>query len=206
VFVNSENDYLQMARIFDNKTISAQLRYYGSLSNEADRTVQDSLQDELNAQISAQNVIRPCGVGTVILTSAGHPQSRLCSYNRVRYIFHAATVSVRGYGIFKRLEAMEPEGISACVVNILKKVWEVNDAIGIISPKDTIQRQIQEDAAKKTYKQVNSILLPLIGTGHGGRSLDEVMRPMLNGVKEFFVSWSGEKPTTIKHVYICAYS
>ena len=48
VYVNSENDYMQMARIFESRTVSSLLRFYGSKLDEAGRIEEDTIQDELN--------------------------------------------------------------------------------------------------------------------------------------------------------------
>src|SRR5262249_33740749 len=52
VFVNTENAYLQMARIFESSTISALLRYGGShIRRNNQQLAQDTIQDELNSVI-----------------------------------------------------------------------------------------------------------------------------------------------------------
>jgi hypothetical protein len=97
VYVNSENDYLQMARIFESKTISALLRHHGSHIDKAGRIVADSVQDELDQLIELDPNIktRPVMIGTVIPASAGHPDSALRKDLAARYIFHVATVTDR---------------------------------------------------------------------------------------------------------------
>ena len=103
VFVNSENDYMQMARAFEATTVSSVLRFLGSNIDGAQRLVEDSLQVELNQQVDTLFGTRPVGKNTVVATSAGHPSGSLRRENKARYVIHTATVSVQGDGLHKRL-------------------------------------------------------------------------------------------------------
>ncbi len=95
VFVNSENDYMQMARVFDNRTISSMLRFRGSHFDGAKRLLDDTLQNELTEQVKKYHKTRPLGMGAVVATRAGHPESNLVKQNGARFVFHTAVVSVR---------------------------------------------------------------------------------------------------------------
>jgi O-acetyl-ADP-ribose deacetylase (regulator of RNase III) len=202
VVVNSENDFLQMARIFESKTMSALLRYYGSLVDEGGHLIEDTVQDELNRQLfnwseittkaskSAlpSQPIRPVGIGTVIPTSSGHPRGRLYRRNKFRYIFHTAAVSVDGEGIERKLEpARDDSSIRRCVVHTLETVQEVDNMNGIISPEGTPQNDEQKTLANSNrgYREIRSIILPMFASGHGGRSVREVMKPIVEGVYDF---------------------
>jgi O-acetyl-ADP-ribose deacetylase (regulator of RNase III) len=203
VYVNSENEYMQMGRIFERKTISALLRYYGSQTDPTGhQTIQDTLQDELNTQVSKKFGTRPVGLTTVIETSAGHPKSKLCTTIMARYVFHAATTLVVGYDVEKELQPIKSSQVRECVRKILDKIGEVNDVMGIISPENTAQREKQEEAAKH-YEPIKSIILPLLGSGHAGSLPEEVVWPMVKGVKEFLLEKQG-LPMTLEHIYLSA--
>ena len=128
VYVNSENNYMQMARIFESKTVSSLLRFYGSKLDEAGRIDEDTIQDELNQIIRKEGIrTRPVMPGIVIATSAGHASSYLRKRLKARYIFHTATVIVEGDGIDKKLQCrLSSSEIQQCVRKTLEKVAEVD--------------------------------------------------------------------------------
>lgn len=196
VYVNSENAYLQMARIFESKTISALLRYHGSNLDAGGRLVEDTVQSELNALIREMRWTLPLEIGAVVATTAGHPSSalRAKSKNNARYIFHAVTVAVEGAGIDRKLAPANPTAIENAVVNTLEKVLEINEENGVISPRGTgliyrndvseDERTRQENSADK-YVPIKSIILPLFASGHGGLKPPDVMKPVAEGIREF---------------------
>jgi hypothetical protein len=77
VFVNSENDYMQMARAFERKSISSSLRYLGACFDKANRLLEDTVQDELTKKVESELGPRPLGHYAVVVTSAGHADSDL---------------------------------------------------------------------------------------------------------------------------------
>ena len=85
-FVNSENDYMQMARVFESKTVSATLRRMGSRIVEG--RYDDTIQHELDLQLFQRG--RPVQCAEVFVTSAGGPSSNLAKENKTRYILHVA--------------------------------------------------------------------------------------------------------------------
>lgn len=215
VLVNTENDYMQMARIFESKTISALVRYFGSHISEGGDLLDDTVQEELNAQVKHNTLVndseskqlrRPVGVGTVIVTSAGHKASVLVEQNRIRYIFHTAAVSVEGEGTEKRLVPMrDNSSIRRATYNTLKKIKAVNAANGRISPEGTPQRQLQDESS---YVPIRSIMLPLFSSGHGGRPASEVVPSILDGIKDYLEehpTQDTETGTTLHEIYICTY-
>lgn len=226
VFVNSENAYLQMARIFESKTVSALLRYYGSYIDEGGHLAEDCVQDEMEAQIQANtSLMRPVGVGTVLVTSAGHPESVLRKKNKARYIFHTVTVSVNGDGTERTLEpAKSDSSIWQAVYNTLSKVDEVNRLKGVVAPmgyhyktaqdgksKETDLRKEQE-AAKESYKPITSIILPLYASGHGGRNAGEVMTPLVEGIRDYLTEAyqrehdeKDQYKCTLKHIHLVVF-
>lgn len=193
VLVNSENDYLQMARIFESRTVSSLLRYYGSQIDKAQRILDDTVQNELNEKAKAEFVTRPVGLGTVVVTSAGHPDSYLRTKNEARFIFHTATVSVEGEGPNKRLEPIRDD--SAVRNAVRKTLDEVKE----------VDKKHMRGKGKTTYKPIASILLPVFGTGHGGRSFEDVAPSTVRAVKEFLVDTAKEKPA-LERIHVLGYS
>ncbi len=208
VIVNSENDFMQMARVFDIKTVSALARYYGARLDEAERMLEDTIQGELNQQIAqTESKCRPVGLGTAIITSAGlsDPPSRLRSYNNTRYLFHIATVSARGEGVDRELESTLTEsGIKRLVRKALQTVEGVNSKKGCVSPKRTPQLAEQK-ASESRYQPISSIIIPIFGAGHGGRRSDEIIPSLVKGVKEFLLDQAHKPTFTLQDIYIAAY-
>lgn len=206
VFVNSENGYMQMARIFEAKTISSILRYRASHIDEAQRLVEDTLQDELDLQVQALFGTRPVGKNTVIATSAGHPGSQLRTVNNARFVLHTATVSVEGDGQTKRLAPIQDDsGMKDAVKNTLEKVLYIDEKKGVISPEGTEQRKEQE-AARQNYVPIESIIFPVFGTGHGGRPVYEVAPLMIRAIKEFLLDHRDDLQFKLKDIYVCVFS
>ncbi len=209
VLVNSENDYMQMGRIFESKTVSSLLRYHGSLIDKAGRLVEDTVQNELDCRIALDKDLqkRPFGVSTVIPTSAGHPESNLVKNNHARYIFHAAAVSVEDGEKGKYLQPiLQDSGLRRCVKNTLDKVLELNAAKGNIWPKDTDEYK-QDQIKSKDYQPITSILIPMFGSGRGGRDTKDVIPPIVHGVHEFLVDMTEDpaKKFTLTDIYLCVY-
>lgn len=200
VLVNSENDYMQMARFFESRTISSMLRRRGAQLHAG--KYEDTIQQELDWQL--RDRARPVQVAEVFVTSAGGPGSALAKTN-ARYIFHVAAVhanDARG--------TIEPfsqrHQIEACVQATLSKLKELNQREGIISPPDTEQRKEQEKFAAEGRGTARSILFPIFGTGQGGCTPDDVIGPMLEGLTGFFESPDNSELTTIMNdIYISAF-
>ena len=179
--INPENDYMQMARIFEAKTISSLLRYYGSRLDQARRIVEDSVQDELDEKVrKLTNPVRPVVQGTVLVTSAGHEQSYLRKKMEVRYILHAASVTVQGGGANKYLAPIRDSGaLKEVVRNVLCHARHLGG-----------------------NEPIKSIYLPMFGTGKGGVSVDDVVTPIVGGVKEYLLD---EDKQPLKKIYLGVY-
>jgi O-acetyl-ADP-ribose deacetylase (regulator of RNase III) len=221
VIVNTENNYLQMSRIHENYTVSSRLRVAGSLRNSQRRILEDSVQRELDAQLDySEDSSRPVELGCVFATNAGHPQSSLRSEDPdrdspVRYIFHAVTVSVfhdtsTSTSKWMMVPISNDEGIKNCTTACLEKIIEVDLAKGVISPpeltlrKGRVPRKEEEEIRDANeYKPIKSIIFPIFGTGHAGRKIDEVIHPMLEGIREFLRKRKSLK--TLEEIHICVY-
>lgn len=201
VLVNSENDYMQMARFFESRTVSSMLRRRGARLG-AGKYV-DAIQQELDWQLRDRE--RPVRAADVFVTSAGAPGSDLVTINRARYIFHVAAVeAVDAEGIvipFKQAYQIED-----CVRKSFSKLAELNQLQGVVSPPETEQRIEQEARAAQGRGLARSIIFPLFGTGQGGSTAAEVIGPMLDGIKGYFDDQdNGELVAAVSEIYISAF-
>jgi len=181
VLVNSENDYMQMARFFESRTISSLLRSKGARISGGKYI--DAIQQELDLQVGDRT--RPVQPGEVFITSAGVPDSKLATENKTRYIFHVASVQAIA-AESKIIPFKQPEQIEDCVKSCFKQLIALNKSNGVVSPVGTEQRIEQERIANNGIGIVQSILFPLFGTGQGGGSASDAIRHMLNGMRYFF--------------------
>jgi O-acetyl-ADP-ribose deacetylase (regulator of RNase III) len=200
VFVNSENDYMQMARVFESKTISATLRRMGSRIR--DGRYEDTVQQELDVQLAKRG--RPVQYGEVFATSAGGPTSILAKENKARYIFHVA--AVQAIPAEARLAPFKQSfQIETCVRSVMTKIVSVKEANGMISPDGTEQLFEQERRSAAGEAVIRSVVLPLFGTGQGGASVSEVLGPMIEGL----VGTLDEEKTALSDlsdIYLSAYT
>ncbi|HEX4959248.1 MAG TPA: TIR domain-containing protein [Thermoanaerobaculia bacterium] len=180
ILVNSENDYMQMARAFEVKTLSALLRTRGSCFSGGKFV--DTIQKELDFLLGDR--MRPVQPSEVFVTSAGGPDSRLARENKVRYIFHVAAVQAVAADA-RVVPFSQPHQIEDCIRACLLKLLELNQANGVVSPVGSRQREEQERLAQSGKGISKSILFPLFGTGQGGSSTLEAIKPMLTGIRSF---------------------
>ena len=201
VFVNSENDYMQMARFFESRTVSSTLRRRGSCVRDG-RYI-DVLQSELDWQLRDRG--RPVQLGEVFATSAGGPDSDLAKINKTKYVFHVAAVqAVDAAATVFPLK--EPEQIDKCVRSTLAKLAEVNRCDGVISPQGSEQRAEQEKRRLTGDGKAHNIVFPLFGTGQGGARASEVIEPIVGGIKGFFDDEDdGGLANTLSEIYISAF-
>jgi hypothetical protein len=201
VFCNSENDYMQMARFFESRTVSSMLRRRGARVH--DGKYEDTIQQELDWQLRDRG--RPVQVAEVFATSSGGPTSELMRLNKVRYILHIASVqAVDSQGIV--IPFREPHQIEACVRASIGKLVEINAINGVISPPGSAQRAAQEHRASSGDGACRSILFPLLGTGQGGAAASEVVGPMLAGLTGYLLD-EGDSPAelAVSEVYFSAF-
>ncbi|HEX2620658.1 MAG TPA: toll/interleukin-1 receptor domain-containing protein [Phototrophicaceae bacterium] len=212
VIVNSENNYLQMARIYETQRVSSRLRYGGSLVDpNTGRLLEDTIQAELEAYASYVSKSRPIKLSRVIPTTAGHRDSVLRKENEARYVFHAITVSVMNDYSVNTMKPIETDkGIYDCVQNCLKRVLEVNDSQGVISPRELVlfdgtamhSPHEEQEAAKQNYQPIRSIIFPLLAAGHANRPTGEVIGPMVKGIRDFI---EDHRHTSLTDIYVCVY-
>ncbi len=209
VIVNTENDYLQMARVYEAHTVSSRLRYYGSqIESPSKRLLEDTVQMELDAYAAYTGRGRPIGPAQVVVTTSGHPQSRLAERG-IRYIFHAITVAVE-HEFQERMQAIDNDGITTCVINTLQAVEQVNEQHGVISPeklefndgvdiRTPYKEQLQQTG---NYQPITSIIFPLFCAGQAGRPTGQIIQPMLTGFRDFLEQTPN---TSLTEIHLCAY-
>ncbi|MGE5376330.1 MAG: TIR domain-containing protein [Bacteroidota bacterium] len=201
VLVNSENDYMQMARFFESRTVSSLLRRKGARLRNG--KYEDTIQQELDWHLRDRG--RPVLDGEVFITSAGGPTSQLSEYNNVQYIFHVAAVQAVDSQA-RVIPYTEPAKIRSFTRNCLEKLQKLNQLSGIISPPDTEQWILQKERAEKGKGNSTSILFPLFGTGSGGASAKDVIEPMLMGISQFLSHpQNADLANCLTDIYISAF-
>jgi O-acetyl-ADP-ribose deacetylase (regulator of RNase III) len=207
VIVNSENDYMQMARFHEPHAVSAALRLNGAKRRGAMQVEEDTVQMELDryflSLLPGEPPIypyRPVGVGDVLITHAGHPKSRLAEHG-VRYIFHAASVRLDVTEVERTIRPIALDQISQLVEHCLERIVELNAARGL----DPVRFPGWSEREGDRYEPIDSIVFPVFGTGSGGAKLGEVIPMMLNGIATH-VRFNHTKPDfSLKHIHICLY-
>lgn len=201
VLVNSENDYMQMARFFESKTLSSMLRRLGS--SIRDGKYEDTIQRELDWQLRERG--RPVQAGEVFVTSSGGPSSELAKRIKARYILHVAAVQAVD-AANTVIPYKQPHQIEECVRASLAKIAEINGQLGLISPPGSEQYAEQERVAKSGNGKVQSVIFPLFGSGQGGNPTAEVLGPMFSGIEGFFHDPEGvELGAVMTDIYISAF-
>ena len=179
LLVNSENDYMQMARIFDMASLSASIRHYGSSVEKG--YLEDTIQLEIEKAFIGRP--RPVPPATAVITSSGGPSSSLYRNNRVSHIIHIAAVQAV-LAEHRIAPLMAESQIRDCVYAALLAVQTICATRGIISPEGTVQRLLQENVADRFSPK--RVVLPLFGTGRGGRRTSDVGPIILEAIRDFF--------------------
>jgi O-acetyl-ADP-ribose deacetylase (regulator of RNase III) len=204
VFINSENNYMQMARFFeDRRTISSILRKNGSRIKNG--IWEDTIQQELSWQIQSKGRSTPVEAAEVFVTSAGGNESKLCRDNKARYIFHVAAVQAV-YAENRITPYQQPEQIQDCVKNCFHEIKHIMNVKGVISPPGSDQYAEQIRRADMGEKCIQSIIFPIFGTGHGGKTVNDVIGYMIEAFHDFLNdSDNADVASELKDIYIAAY-
>jgi hypothetical protein len=202
VIVNSENDYMQMARFFESHTVSSLLRRRGA--SVKDGRYYDIIQQELDWQLRERG--RPVQASEVFATSAGGPDSTLAKVNRARVILHVAAVQAVD-AESRVIPYKHPEQIEASVRAVLTAYASLNQLHGVFSPSGSGQRADQEHLASIGKGQLGSIIFPLLGTGQGGAETAEVIGPMVDGMLGFLSDTENHPGIeALRDIYVSAYT
>ena len=202
VFVNSENDYMQMARSFETRTVSSILRSRGSYSR--DGQYEDTIQEELNRQLVHRS--RPVQASEVFPTSAGRPECDLIRLNKARVLLHVAAVQAVAADA-RVIPFKQPHQIESAMRSVLAAMAKLNAADGVFSSEGTVQRAEQERLAADGKGRLRSIVFPLLGTGQGGARAADVVGPMLDGLLGYISDEvNSEFAADLRDVYLNAYT
>ncbi len=206
VLVNTENNYMQMARIYEGSVLSSALRREGSYIRNG-KILEDTVQLALDQQVVKGEGFgsRPIETEQVIATHAGHPKSQLVK-NGARYIFHASTVYVHPRNR-KVTPIQTDDSVRQTVLNCLNLFLELHENKGVISPTNTeAYEREQKQIDAYTLNPIKSIVFPLFGAGQGGRSTIEVAPPMIDCFKNFLVSHKKTKDFPLESIHLCVYT
>jgi O-acetyl-ADP-ribose deacetylase (regulator of RNase III) len=121
IWVNSENTDMVMARVQES-SISAIIRYEGSVRDTAGRVVHDLLADALEAKVRGHRPVTP---GLAVVTGPGE----LLRRNGVSHIIHVAAVHGEPGSGFHPVKALD-----RCVVNALGAAEQLDPAATILFP------------------------------------------------------------------------
>ncbi len=187
VIVNSENDFLQMARFYEVHTLSSRLRNEGAYFEDG-RLIEDTVQNDLNT-VGGQRPVQLCQVYT---TKAGHAKGILRGALKVKFLLHAVTVSFNIGSMESPVSAIKNETqIQNTIKNCILRVGDLN------------QNEALRHSIDPTFDAVRRVGLPLFGTGSGGQGIKEVAALMVKGL---FRTLQSVGPATIEHLHVLVYS
>jgi len=229
VIVNSENDHMQMARIFEGDRLSSTLRRKGALVNNNTLLLEDdTVQRELDTQVVHNEIYsRPVKAFRVIPTYAGHPDSQLCQTTGARYIFHVATVGVDGledYGDLVKPLVNNAKSMRQAVYSVLRAVIKVDSDNGQIFPANLFESDVflpddlhlfdrespqwaRMNNDRTSYKKITSVIFPMLGAGHAGLDPQKVIKWMVAALYSFAQDNPREaKMLQVTDIYLCAFA
>lgn len=185
IWVNSENTDMLMDRVI-GRSISSRIRLLGANRDEEGNVLEDTIAEGLRAAVGARGHVR---IGTVLVTESGS----LAASHQVERILHVATVqaSIDG-GVKATLETL-----ATCVRAVLDRAEQINKTGWNLAVNFVRERC----GLKPRYYE--SILIPIVGAGEGGLSVEDVARSIIPAA----VDHLGSVPLpTLKKVFFIAYS
>lgn len=196
ILVNTENDYMQMARFFETNTLSATIRWKGAEFSPGQKLQRDTIQQQINDQLLNMGVHElPVGECFVLPTFAGLDGSTLRSTG-FTYIFHAAAVQINR--ISRKIRSLDPGANPTIVKNCMDLAKDVHTNNGAILYKDgTIMASASDKA------DIESMLIPVFGAGQGGNTLTQAVTGIVKGFKKYF---EPKEAHPINTVGLCIYN
>lgn len=180
VLVNTENNYMQMARFYQTNTLSYGIRRNGAYM-DGEILLEDTIQNELYDNAYRRGL--PVPARTVLATSAGHPQSVMRRQTDYRYVLHAAAVRFD----YDKTPANQPvSNLGQLIENCLDSVDKIDANNGEIQGKNGIIVPSDDN-----YKPLRSILFPAFGAGEGGK-------PYKRAVEDIVSIFARDVPVCIK--------
>jgi len=195
ILVNTENDYMQMARFFETNTLSATIRWKGAEFAAGNALKRDTIQQQINDQLLNMGVHQlPVGEGFVLPTFAGIENS-LLRKTGFTYIFHVAAVKINRNN--REIRSLNPSANPTIIRNCMDQAKEVFDHNGAILYQDGTQMASASDKA-----DISSILVPVFGTGQGGNTMTDAVNSIVTGFRRYF---EGKEDHPINTVGLCIY-
>lgn len=196
VLVNTENNYMQMARFYQTNTLSYAVRKNGAYMENRTRLIEDTIQTQL---YNSNLFTFPVPETTVLATSAGHPESIIRTRTDYRYILHAAAVRFDG----TKKPPNQPVGkIPDIIENCLEAINKIDTSNGEIKGKN--------DAiivsADKNYQPINSIIFPAFGAGEGGKVYKDAAEDIISTFATTIPYCINEMKLNINNVGFSVYS
>jgi nudix-type nucleoside diphosphatase (YffH/AdpP family) len=185
IWVNSENTDMLMDRVI-GRSISSRIRLLGSNKDADGNIVEDTIAEALRAEVGPRGHVR---IGTVLVTESGSLKAR-----GVERIFHVATVQAetsQGGGVRANLGTL-----ASCVTSVLDRAERINKRY-----RNLAMNFVRERCGLQP-RYFESILIPLIGTGDGGLSIEGVAEAI---VPAAIGHLEGSKLPTLKKVFFIAF-
>lgn len=186
IWANSENTDMLMDR-FIGRSISARIRYLGSNRDEEGNVLEDTVAEALRSAVGSRGHVK---LGTVLVTESG---SLKAWPHGVQRIFHVASVEAAPGAAIKGSR----DKLQLCIEQLLRRAE--------IENKRTrrIVLNLLRSLFKLKAKQDESILIPMIGSGEGGLSIEEVARLIIPPAVEHLRT---TRLPTLKEIYFLAFS
>jgi nudix-type nucleoside diphosphatase (YffH/AdpP family) len=185
IWVNSENTDMLMDRVI-GRSISSRIRLLGSNKDADGNIVEDTIAEALRAEVGPRGHVR---IGTVLITESGSLKAR-----GVERIFHVATVQAetsQGGGVRASLGTL-----ASCVTSVLDRAERINKRYR------NIAMNLVRERCGLQPRYFESILIPLIGTGDGGLSIEGVAEAIIPAAIGHL---EGLKLPTLKRVFFIAF-
>lgn len=196
ILVNTENDYMQMARFFEMNTLSALVRWKGAQFSPGNSLKRDTIQQQINEQLRNMGVHElPVGECFVVPTFAGNEGSELRK-NGFTYVFHATAVKINRTS--REISSLGVDANPEIVKNCFDLAKDIHSNDGAILYDDgKIMASASDNGA------VDSILIPVFGAGQGGNPLEEAVSGIIRGFKKYF---EGKEQHPLSKVGLCIYN
>jgi nudix-type nucleoside diphosphatase (YffH/AdpP family) len=185
IWVNSENEDMIMDR-FVGKTISANIRYLGANKDASGSLIDDIINNDLTALVGSQSPVR---IGRVFETTSG----MLARTHQVHAIMHVATVRGAENGLGLKADL---DDLALCVRNALAAVDQRNGRHAWLKRLPQIRRLFGLTDSR-------SVLFPMIGSGDGGLSVDQVAPRLFAAATAYY---NDNPSTSINEIYLLAFN
>jgi nudix-type nucleoside diphosphatase (YffH/AdpP family) len=162
IWVNSENTDMLMDRVI-GRSISSRIRLLGSNKDEDGNIIEDTIAEALRAAVGPRGHVR---IGSVLITESGSLQER-----GVERILHVATVQAQtsqGGGVRANLPTL-----ASCVTAVLDRAEKINKRYW------NIVKNLVRERCGLEPRHYDSILIPIIGAGEGGVSVEDVTKAII---------------------------